>query len=153
MILSYNHYRDGSHFIDLGFIDQVVSVPNTTPPIVTDDNFWDIYTMTNSSVTLPSRLAERGIFKAMPTSATDLATDDCALVQLIVENPTAGAITFTIADKAGSPLTVWNAKSVAAGAEYVFRAAEGAWFSGGLTISSSSSGLVYSMVLFLDDSN
>lgn len=83
----------------------------------------------------------------MPTSATDLATKDCCIVQLVIQNPTAGALTFTMADKATSPLTVYNAKNLAAGAEYVLDVPNGVWFSKGLTVSSSGAGLVMSMVL------
>ncbi len=148
MIITWNHWRDGFQFLDLLYWHDAPSNTDTTPPVTPSEYSWDTYNMTNANVTLPSMLVEKGVFKAMPTTATDICTDTCAVTQLIVQNPTAGAITFTVADKASSPLTVWNAKSVGAGGEYVFRASEGAWFTNGITVSSSAPGLVYSIVIF-----
>lgn len=103
--------------------------------------------MTNSPLTLPSKIVKRGTWEAMPTSATDLSTKDCCVVQMVIQNPTAGALTFTLVDKAASPLTVYSAKSLAAGAEYVLNVPNGVWFSKGLTASSSGAGLVWALVL------
>lgn len=103
--------------------------------------------MTNSPLTLPSKIVKRGTWEAMPTTAADISTKTCCVVQMIIQNPTAGALTFTITDKATSPLSVWTAKSLAAGAEYVLNAPNGVWFTSGMTAASSGAGLVWSLVL------
>lgn len=103
--------------------------------------------MTNSPVTRPSKVVATGdgLWRAWPSASTDLATSTVFITQLTIRNPTAGTLTFTIADKAGSPLTVYNAHSLAAGAEYTIRTPDGMRFSGGMTTSASGAGLVYSM--------
>lgn len=104
--------------------------------------------MNNANRTLPPQQVEYGLYKAWPASATDLATKTCATTSFTIRNPTAGALTFTIADKAGSPVTIYNAHSLAAGAEYTFRNPDGSYFNGGMTASASGAGLVYSMTLY-----
>lgn len=104
--------------------------------------------MNNANRTLPAKQVEYGLYKAWPASATDLATKTCAMTSMTVRNPTAGPLTFTVADKASSPLTIYNAHSLAAGAEYTFRDDNGVYFTDGVRVSASGAGLIYAMTLF-----
>lgn len=83
---------------------------------------------------------------AVPTSGTDLTTTDSRVWQISVCNTTAGALTFTMADKQGTPRYAIKAASIAANTTYVVAWPEGIPFSGGINWTSSGSGLEASVI-------
>jgi hypothetical protein len=66
----------------------------------------------DKGVTVPQQLFQYA--SAGPGSATDIATATVWVDQVFVCNTTGGALTFTMADKAGTPVEVYTAKSIAA---------------------------------------
>jgi len=56
-----------------------------------------------------------GSLQAVPTSSTAITTKDTQIVSLYVFNPTSGAITFTLTDGQGSPVSAFSAYSMPAG--------------------------------------
>ena len=97
----------------------------------------------------PAKEISRGL-QAVPTSLTDIpgATKDTYIFQLVVSNTTAGALTFTLQDKQGSPLKLYNAVSLAASSQpIVFQTEEHAiLMSGGAQWQASGPGLVAEVV-------
>lgn len=85
-----------------------------------------------------------GGFAACPTSNTAISSKDTVVYSLIVVNASAGALTITITDNASSPLTIFNAVSLAAnGGTLSFNPQGGIVFSGGIKMLASGAGLVY----------
>ncbi len=75
--------------------------------------------------------------QTVPNVATDLTTTDSVIFQITLANITAGAVTFTVKDKAGSPKSLLEAVSIAANTSYVIAFPEGVWMTGGITWSAS----------------
>lgn len=92
----------------------------------------------------PHQISE--IIAAVPTSGTDLTTTDSRVWQISVANTTAGALTFTMADKQATPRYAIKAASIAANTTYVVAWPEGIPFSGGINWSGSGSGLEASVI-------
>ena|ERR1700685_503555 len=81
--------------------------------------------------------------QAVPTSTTTVTAADAYLMTITVSNPTAGAITFTVADKQASPIAVAGAVSVAANTTYILTWPAYYWCPGGFTVTSSGAGLTW----------
>jgi hypothetical protein len=86
--------------------------------------------------------------QAVPTSTTAIATVDAYLRMITISNPTAGAITFTLADRQGSPISALGAVSIGANTTYIVIWAKeedemGYWCPNGFTLTSSGSGLTW----------
>lgn len=56
---------------------------------------------------------------AVPAVAADVTTTDTVIYQISITNTTAGALTLTIKDKAGTPSELFEAVSIAANTTYV----------------------------------
>lgn len=78
---------------------------------------------------------------AVPTSAGIVTTYDAYLQTITVANTTAGALTFTLADRQASPIAVLSAVSIAANSTYVIVFPVNYWCPGGFTVLASGSGL------------
>jgi hypothetical protein len=81
--------------------------------------------------------------QAVPTSTTVVATYDAYLKTVTVANTTAGALTFTLADRQASPIAAMAAVSIAANTSYVIVWPALYWSPGGFTVLASGSGLTY----------
>jgi hypothetical protein len=83
--------------------------------------------------------------QAIPTSQTTIAGADVFLKSVVLSNPTGSAITVTLADKQGTPVSLLGAVSVAANTTYVmtFPANAYYWCPGGFTIQASASGATF----------
>lgn len=81
--------------------------------------------------------------QAVPTSAGTVTTYDASLKTITVTNTTAGALTFTLADRQASPIAVLSAVSVAANTTYVIVFPNGYWCPNGFTVVASGAGLNY----------
>jgi hypothetical protein len=83
--------------------------------------------------------------QAVPTSTTVVAASDAYLKVITVSNPTAGAITFTLADRQGSPISVLGAVSIAANTSYIISWPDDRlyWCPNGFTVTSSGAGLTF----------
>jgi len=68
----------------------------------------------------------------VPNSGTDLATKDTIVYGVHICNNTAGAVTFTLTDKQGTPLKIFNAQSIAANSSLTVNWNEGIFCTGGL---------------------
>lgn len=79
--------------------------------------------------------------QAVPAVATDLTTTDTYLYQLTVANVSAGALTFTLADKQPSPLELFKTTSITAGTVLVAVWPQGLKLKGGLNWQASGVGL------------
>jgi hypothetical protein len=80
---------------------------------------------------------------AVPTILTIVAPLDAYLKTVTVSNPTAGAITFTLADRQASPVSVVGAVSIAANTTYVIVFPAGYWCPSGFTVLASGAGLTF----------
>ncbi len=81
--------------------------------------------------------------QAVPTSTTVVAATDAYLRQVVVTNPTAGAITFTLCDAQASPICLVAAASIAANTTYVVVIPQLYWCPLGFTVTSGGAGLTY----------
>lgn len=80
-------------------------------------------------------------FQAIPTSPADVTTTDTTIYQIVVGNPTAGAIALVIKDidtTVHTPISI----SVAANTTLVIPFPEGVFFKGGLNWDTDGAGLV-----------
>ena len=78
---------------------------------------------------------------AVPTSPTDVVAKDAMIYQIVIVNPTAGAITITIEDKDDTPSELLEAVSIAANTTYVVAFPFGEHMVGGISWTSSGAGL------------
>lgn len=69
----------------------------------------------------------------VPNSLTDLTTTDTMLHQILVANTTGSAVTFTLQDKAGTPIKRFAAVSIAANTTLMLVCPEGCFFEAGLS--------------------
>jgi hypothetical protein len=83
--------------------------------------------------------------QAVPTSTTAVTTYDAYLQTITISNPTAGAITFTLSDRQGSPIAAIPTVSIPANTVYVVVWPEGRsyWCPGGFTVSAGGAGLTF----------
>lgn len=81
--------------------------------------------------------------QAVPTSTTIVTTDDAYIRQVVISNPTAGAITFTLADRQASPIALFGAVSIAANTTVEVAIAYLYWCPGGFTVIASGAGLTF----------
>ena len=79
--------------------------------------------------------------QAVPTSSTAVTGYDAYLKTITVTNTTAGALTFTLADRQAAPIAVLQAVSIAANTTYVIVFPSLYWCPGGFTVASSGAGL------------
>jgi len=70
--------------------------------------------------------------RTVPNVAADLTTTDSVIFQISLANISAGAVTLTIKDRAGSPKSLMEAVSIAANTTYVIAFPEGVWMTGGI---------------------
>lgn len=82
-----------------------------------------------------TRVLDRAL-QAVPSSPTALTTTDTEIYQISIGNTTAGACTFTLADRATSAKTIMGSVSIAANTTYVIAFPEGLFMSNGITWSS-----------------
>jgi hypothetical protein len=78
--------------------------------------------------------------QAVPASVTVVAIYDAYLQMVTVTNTTAGALTFTLADRQSTPVAVLSAVSIAANTTYVITFPL-YWCPGGFTVLAGGSGL------------
>lgn len=81
--------------------------------------------------------------QAVPTSTTVVAATDAYLRQVVVTNPTGGAITFTLSDRQSSAIDFVSAVSIAANTTYVVVIPNLYWCPNGFTVAAGGSGLTY----------
>lgn len=79
--------------------------------------------------------------QAVPTSSTTVTSYDAYLKTVTVANTTASPITFTLADKQGSPVNVLSAVSVPANTTSVITFPDLYWCPGGFTVQAGGNGL------------
>lgn len=84
--------------------------------------------------------------QAAPTSTTTVTAQDAYLEAVTITNTTAGAVTFTLADKQGSPVAFLSAVSIPANSTTVISIPLFYWCPGGFTVAAGGSGLTYSTV-------
>jgi hypothetical protein len=78
----------------------------------------------------------------VPTSATDMCSQDVHITEIVLTNNTAGAITVSFADKQGTPVPLLpDAVSVPSYTVIAFEFPRGALMVGGITWSASGAGL------------
>jgi hypothetical protein len=80
---------------------------------------------------------------AVPTSAGTVTTYDAYIKSVVIVNTTAGALTFTLADRQSSAKDVLSAVSVAANTTYVVAFPVPYWAPSGFTVVASGAGLNY----------
>lgn len=80
---------------------------------------------------------------AVPTSTTIVTTFDAYLKVITINNPTSGAIAFSLCDKQSVPVCVPGAASIAANTTYILVWPDGRlyWCPGGFTILAGGAGL------------
>lgn len=78
---------------------------------------------------------------AVPAVAADVVAKDAIIYQITVANTTAGALTFTVQDKDGTPSEVMDAVSIAANTTYVIAFPFGEPMVGGINWVASGVGL------------
>lgn len=78
---------------------------------------------------------------AAPTSTTTVAFSDAYLKTITLVNTSGSAITFTLADRQASPVSVLASVSIAANTTYVVTFPNLYWCPGGFTVAASASGL------------
>jgi hypothetical protein len=81
--------------------------------------------------------------QAVPTAITAVTLYDAYLQTVTITNTTSGALTFTLADRQGTPVAVLSAISVAANTTYVVVFPSFYWCPNGFTVIASGSGLNY----------
>lgn len=81
--------------------------------------------------------------QAVPTSPTVVTNQDAYPKTVVVSNPTGGAITFTLADRQTSPVSLLPAVSIAANSTVVVVFPAGYWCPGGFTVAGSDVGLTW----------
>ena len=83
--------------------------------------------------------------QAVPTSTTNVAFSDAYLKGITVNNPTSGAIAFSICDRQATPVCVPGAASIAANTTYILVWPDGRlyWCPGGFTVIASGAGLTF----------
>jgi hypothetical protein len=79
--------------------------------------------------------------QAVPTSITAVTSFDAYLQTITITNTTAGALTFTLADRQGTPVAVMSAVSIAANTTYVISFPSLYWCPSGFTVLASGVGL------------
>lgn len=85
-------------------------------------------------------------FQAAPTALTDISVVDSRVVGVAVYNSTAGALTFTLQSKEGSPTPLPASGSYAAGASVILNIPFGILSLSGISVQASGAGLYYSLV-------
>lgn len=102
---------------------------------------------------------ERQIFESatrfqgfLDGSAETITTSDCWLTLLVVHNTGTTDATFTLADRAGSPVAVFSLYRVPASASdkdtFAFTSEEGLYLPGGFTIHASSGAQLHARGIF-----
>ena len=86
------------------------------------------------------------VITAVPSSPADLCSANAQIWQINICNTTAGALTFSIYDKQGTPRYALKAVSIAANTTYIVAWPEGQFFSDGVSWVASGSGLEASIV-------
>lgn len=79
--------------------------------------------------------------QAVPTSAQTVSTYDAYLKEVVIANTTASAITFTLADRQGTPIAVLSGVSVAANTTIIVAFPNLYWCPGGFTVVAGGTGL------------
>lgn len=90
---------------------------------------------------VPQREISSGL-QAVPTSATDLATADAYILQIVVNNTGASSQTITISDKQGTPRDLLTAVAIDPGVPAVLVFPQGVRMKSGVRWSASGTGLV-----------
>ena len=85
-------------------------------------------------------------YQAVPTTLTDVDTRDSRLIGLCVTNTTAGALTFTIQTKDGTPLALPYSGSLAANSSSCNNLPFGVLSKGGFSVQAGGAGLLYGVV-------
>lgn len=85
-------------------------------------------------------------YQAVPTTLTDVDTQDVHLVGYCVYNSTAGSLNFTIQTKDGSPLALPYTGAIAANTSVCNNSPFGLLSKGGFSVLASGAGLFYGAV-------
>lgn len=146
--------------VDGSAVTQPVSIA-TMPSTPVTGTFWQA-TQPTSLASLPALVA--GVAKigvtypytscgttaftsalqAMPTTSTAIAASTTCLLLLNLSNTTAGALTVTVSDNAGTPVNFLNAVTLNAGETRTYAFAPGgAKFTSGIKVAASGSGVTY----------
>lgn len=83
----------------------------------------------------------------VPNSLTDLTTTDTMLHQILVANTTGSAVTFTLQDKAGTPIKRFAAVSIAANSTLMLVCPEGCFFEAGMSWSAGTGSALHGEVV------
>lgn len=81
--------------------------------------------------------------QAVPTSSTPVVTVDAYLQTVTVTNTSGSAVSFTLADRQGSPVAVMAAVSIAANTTYVIAFPSLYWCPSGFSVLASATGLSF----------
>jgi hypothetical protein len=81
--------------------------------------------------------------QAMPTSSTAVASATTCLLTLQISNTTAGSLTVTVSDNAGTPINFLNAVTVNAGETREYSFPNGMNFASGIKVAASGAGITY----------
>lgn len=84
--------------------------------------------------------------QAVPASSTAVVTSSIKVVTLFCNNATGGAVTLTITDNQGSPLTYYPAVSIAANSVNMLVAQSGLSFTDGIKWSASAGTSIYCQI-------
>ena len=83
-----------------------------------------------------------GAAQVVPTSLTAITATDSQIFTLYISNPTAGAITFTLTDGQGSPVSLFSATSIASKGVLSFDLRQGIQLTSGVKWQAGGAGLV-----------
>lgn len=99
------------------------------------------------SPNFPQKEVARGLV-AVPNALTALTSTDTVLFQIVVSNPTAASINFTLQDQqgGGGPYQLFKTTAVDPGVPLVFSVANGVLMKSGIKWQGSASGLVAEVV-------
>ena len=84
--------------------------------------------------------------QAVPNSSTAIVSSSIKVVTLFCNNATAGAVTLTITDNQGSPVTYYPGVSIAANSVNMLVAQSGLSFTDGIKWSASASNSIYCQI-------
>ncbi len=80
---------------------------------------------------------------AMPTSSTAITATTTCLVTLEISNTSAGSLTVTVTDNAGTPINFLNAVTMGPGERDEYSFPNGMKFNAGIKVQASGSGITY----------